>query len=68
MLHNLLVKETGDHSLPSSMSGIDMLDDNPADSGVFKTSSGRLKKVPTSYNQTRRCHNVLQKKSNLRTF
>ena len=29
---------------------------NPADTDVFKTSSGRLKKVTTSYDQTRRRH------------
>ena len=28
---------------------------NPADAGAFKTSSGRLKKVTTSYDHTRRC-------------
>ena len=32
---------------------------------VFKTSSGRLKKVTTSYDQTRRLHNVWQKTSDL---
>ena len=29
---------------------------NPADTDVFKTSSGRLRKVTTSYDQTRRRH------------
>ena len=29
---------------------------NPADTDIFKTSSGRLKKVTTSYDQTRRHH------------
>ena len=38
----------------------------PADIDVFKTSSGRLKKVTTSYDQTRRCHDVWQKMSDLR--
>ena len=38
----------------------------PADTDVFKTSSGRLKKVTTSYDQTRRRHNVWKKTSNLR--
>ena len=37
----------------------------PANSGVFKTSSGRLEKVRASYDQTRRRHDVLQKTSNL---
>ena len=36
------------------------------DTDVFKTSSGRLEKVTTSYDQTRRRHNVLQKTSDLR--
>ena len=36
------------------------------DTDVFKTSSGRLKKVTTSYDQTRRRHDVLQKTSDLR--
>ena len=39
---------------------------NPADTDVFKTSSGRLEKVTTSYDQTRRRHDVLQKTSDLR--
>ena len=38
----------------------------PADTDVFKTSSGRLKKVTTSYDQTRRRHDILQKTSDLR--
>ena len=38
---------------------------NPADRDVFKTSSGRLKKVK-SYDQTRRRNDVLQKTSDLR--
>ena len=33
-----------------------------ADTDVFKTSSGRLKKVTTSYDQTRRRHDILQKR------
>ena len=40
--------------------------DIPADTGVFRMSSGRLKKVMMSYNQTRRLHNVWQKTSDLR--
>ena len=40
--------------------------DIPADTDVFKTSSGRLKKVTTSYDQTRRLHDVWQKTSDLR--
>ena len=39
---------------------------NPTDTDVFKTSSGRLEKVTTSYDQTRRRHNVLQKTSDSR--
>ena len=35
----------------------------PADTDVFKTSSGRLKKVTTSYDQTRRRHDVWKKTS-----
>ena len=38
----------------------------PADTDVFKTSSGRLKKVTTSYDQTRRPQDVWQKTSYLR--
>ena len=37
----------------------------PADTDVFKTSSGRLKKVTTSYNQTRRRQDVWKKTSDL---
>ena len=37
----------------------------PADTDVFKASSGRLKKVATSYDQTRRHQDVL-KTSDLR--
>ena len=39
---------------------------NPADTDVFKTSPERLKKVTTSYNQTRHRHNVWQKTLDLR--
>ena len=39
---------------------------NPIDTDVFKTSSGRLKKVTKSCNQTRRRQDVLQKTSDLR--
>ena len=39
---------------------------NPADTDVFKTSSGRLKKFTTSYNQTRRPHDVWKKTLDLR--
>ena len=38
----------------------------PADTDVFKTSSDRLKKVMTSYDQTRRLHDVWKKTSDLR--
>ena len=38
----------------------------PADTDVCEISSGCLKKVTMSYNQTRRCHNVWQKTSDLR--
>ena len=38
----------------------------PGNTDVFKTSSGRLEKVTTSYDQTRRRHEVLQKMSDLR--
>ena len=38
----------------------------PVDTDVFKTSSGRLKKVTTSCDQTRRRQGVLQKGSDLR--
>ena len=37
----------------------------PADTDVFKTSSGSLKMVKTSYDQTRRCRNVWKKTSGL---
>ena len=39
---------------------------NPEDTDVFKTSSGRLKKVSKSCDQTRRHQDVLQKTSDLR--
>ena len=42
-----------------------IIDLRPADTDVFKTSSGRLKKVTTSYDQTRRLHDVWQKTSDL---
>ena len=38
----------------------------PVDTDVFKTSSVRLKKVTTSYDQTRRRKNVWKKTSDLR--
>ena len=38
----------------------------PGDTDVFKTSSGRLKKVTTSYDQTRRHHDVWKMTSDLR--
>ena len=38
----------------------------PAGTDVFKTSSRRLKKVTTSYDQTRRRHDVWKKTSDLR--
>ena len=38
---------------------------SPADTDVYRTSSGRLKKVATSYDQTRRLYNVWQKSSDL---
>ena len=37
----------------------------PVDTDSFKTSSGRLEKVTTSYDQTRRCHDVWKKTSDL---
>ena len=41
-------------------------DQGPVDTDiVFKTSSGRLKKVTTSYAQTRRLRNVWHKTSDL---
>ena len=40
-------------------------DNIPADTDIFKTSSGRLKKVMTSYDQTRHRHNVSKKTSHL---
>ena len=39
---------------------------HPADTYVFETSSGRLKKIKTSYDQTIRPHHVWQKTSDLR--
>ena len=38
----------------------------PADTDAFKTSLGRLKKVTTSYDQTRRRYDVWKKMSDLR--
>ena len=38
----------------------------PADTDVFKTSSGHLEKVITSYDQTRRRQDVWKKTSDLR--
>ena len=40
-------------------------DNNPADTDVFKTSSRRIKKVMTSYDQTRRRQDVWKKTSYL---
>ena len=40
--------------------------ENPEDTDVFKTSSGRLKKVTTHCDQTRRRHNLWRKTSDLR--
>ena len=40
----------------------------PVDTDVFKTSSGRLKKVMTSYDQTRRRHDVWKNTSDLGCF
>ena len=42
------------------------VDSYPADTDVFKAFSRCLKKVTTSYNQTRRCHDVWKKTSDLR--
>ena len=39
---------------------------NPADTDVFKASSGHLKKVMTSCNLTRRRHDIWKKTSDLR--
>ena len=39
----------------------------PADIGVFKTSSGLLRKVTMSYDQTGRRHDALKKTSYLKT-
>ena len=39
---------------------------HPADTDVIKTSSGRLKKVTTPYDQTRRLQDVWQMTSDLR--
>ena len=38
---------------------------NPVNTDIFKTSSGRLKKVTTSYNQTRNYDDVWKKTSDL---
>ena len=38
---------------------------NPVETDVFKTSSGYLEKVPTSYNQSRCRHDVWKKTSDL---
>ena len=40
----------------------------PVDTDVCKTSSGRLKKLTTSYHQTKRCHDIWKKTSDLRRF
>ena len=40
----------------------------PADTDVLKTSSWRLKKYETSYDQTRLCHGVWQKTFDLRSL
>ena len=39
-----------------------------AHTDVFKMSSGRIKKVTTSYDQTRRCHDIWKKTLDLRRF
>ena len=51
------------HKMLRSQSKIDF---NPADTDVIKTSSGRLKKVTTSYDQTRRLQDIWQMTSDLR--
>ena len=43
-----------------------LFDLNPADMDIFKTSSGRLRKVATTYDQTRRHHDVWKMTSDLR--
>ena len=53
-------------SLPMQKLFLKYVQGYPADTDVFKTSSGRLKKVTTSYNQTRRRHDVWKKTSDLR--
>ena len=40
----------------------------PEDTDVLKTSSGRLKKDKTSYDQTRLCHGVWQRTSDLQSL
>ena len=52
-----------DSSLLSSEAS---LSSSPANTDVFKTSSGRLKKATTSYDQTRRSQGVWRKSSYLR--
>ena len=39
---------------------------SPANTDIFKTSSGRLWKITTFYNQTRRCHDAWKKTLDLR--
>ena len=46
--------------------GLLLTDGNSADTDVFKTSLGHLKKVTTSCDQARCCQDVLQKASDLR--
>ena len=53
------------HDFPNNIYEM-FLNYSPADKDVFKTSSGRLKKVTTSYDQTRRGHDIWKMTSDLR--
>ena len=57
------LSESLSHSRRTPVSGFYSF---PADTDVFKTSSGHLKKVTTSYDQTRRRHDVWKKTQDLR--
>ena len=64
----LLVTKWCELTIASIVWEIYKLWDIPADTDVFKTFSGRLKKVTTSYDQTRRRYDIWKKTSDLRRF
>ena len=54
------------NAIQMSVKSLSLIFSFQADTDVFKTSSGCLKKVTTSYDQTRHCHDAWKKTSDLR--